>query len=373
MDFGLSEQQRQMQDSLQRFMQENCALVRVREVAKEESHDEELWRGLAEMGLCGILVPEEFGGLGLPLLDAVLIQEILGAYVAPVEYTSTAILAPLALSLAGTQAQKEKWLPAIAEGSLQVAVSLGEAGGHRDGAGIAVKGRKLSGRALFVSGAATAQLLFCSSNDGDIFAVPRDAQGIEWTPLPSIDKTRGLWEVNLQDVEGELLLEGDEDIVERLIAAARVVIAADTLGAGQCMLEKAVAYAGERSQFNRVIGSFQAVKHLCAEMAAELEPCRSLIWYAAHAYDTVPQERVLLACHAKAHVSEVGTFVARTATEVHGGMGFTDLLGLHYWFKRIGFNRQVFGSPERIREHAAHLQGWVHRTPRIAVEGGGIR
>jgi alkylation response protein AidB-like acyl-CoA dehydrogenase len=123
------------------------------------------------------------------------------------------------------------------------------------------------------------------------------------------------------------------------------------------MLEKAVDYAKKRRQFGRVIGSFQAVKHLCAEMAAELEPCRSLVWYAAYAFDAAPDEASLVAAHAKAHLSEVGRFVARTSTEVHGGMGITDLLGLHYWFKRIGLNRQLLGGPERVRRLAAQIQG----------------
>ncbi|HJW41258.1 MAG TPA: acyl-CoA dehydrogenase family protein, partial [Rhizomicrobium sp.] len=121
----------------------------------------------------------------------------------------------------------------------------------------------------------------------------------------------------------------------------------------------AVTYAKERQQFGRVIGSFQAVKHLCAEMVAELEPCRALIWYAAYAFDTFPDQARRMAAHAKAHTAEVGTFVARTATEVHGGMGFTDLLGLHYWFKRIGFDRQALGGPEKARHDAAVAQGWV--------------
>jgi alkylation response protein AidB-like acyl-CoA dehydrogenase len=125
------------------------------------------------------------------------------------------------------------------------------------------------------------------------------------------------------------------------------------------MLDKAVAYAKERQQFGRVIGSFQAVKHLCAEMTAELEPARALVWYAAYAFDHEPQNASLAAAHAKAHLSEIGRFVARTATEVHGGIGITDLLGLHYWFKRIGLNRQLYGGPERVREAAARMQGLV--------------
>ena len=135
------------------------------------------------------------------------------------------------------------------------------------------------------------------------------------------------------------------------------MLAADTLGAAQNMLDQAVEYAMQREQFNRPIGSFQAVKHMCAEMAASLEPCRAMVWYASHALDALPAEASLSACHAKAHLAEVGKFVAKTATEVHGGMGFTDLLGLHYWFKRIGYNRQMLGAPELLREQAARLQG----------------
>lgn len=121
------------------------------------------------------------------------------------------------------------------------------------------------------------------------------------------------------------------------------------LGASQIMLDKAVAYTKERRQFGRLIGSFQAVKHMCAEMAAALEPCRSLVWYAAHAWDGDAEDASLVAAHAKAHLSEVSRFIARTATEVHGGIGITDLLGLHFAFKRVGLDRQLLGGPERVR------------------------
>ena len=127
----------------------------------------------------------------------------------------------------------------------------------------------------------------------------------------------------------------------------------------KAMIEKAVDYAGQREQFGRPIGSFQAVKHMCAEMAARHEPCRALVWYAAHVFDALPEDASLAACHAKSLTGDVHRFVARTATEVHGGMGFTDLLGLHYWFKRIGFDRQVLGGPEAVRAEAAALQGWT--------------
>ena len=132
-----------------------------------------------------------------------------------------------------------------------------------------------------------------------------------------------------------------------------------SLGAGQSMLDKAVAYAKERVQFGRVIGSFQGVKHTLADLATDLEPCRSLVWYAAHAQDAIPEDARLTALQAKAHLGEVGRTLARLTTEVHGGMGFTDLLGLHFWFKRIAFDRQMLGAPERCREEAAIAQGWA--------------
>ncbi|MBL8553225.1 MAG: acyl-CoA dehydrogenase, partial [Phenylobacterium sp.] len=173
--------------------------------------------------------------------------------------------------------------------------------------------------------------------------------------MASIDATRRLSELTFKDTPAQAL--NSNQALERLRDAAWTMIAADTLGACQTMLEKAVDYAKERKQFGRTIGSFQAVKHLCAEMAAELEPTRALVWYAAYAFDHTPEEAPLMAAHAKAHTSEIGRFIARTATEVHGGIGMTDLLGLHYWFKRIGQNRQILGGPERVRETAARLQG----------------
>ena len=147
-------------------------------------------------------------------------------------------------------------------------------------------------------------------------------------------------------------------IAKKVLDAGRIIFAADSLGASETMIEKAVSYAKERKQFNRVIGSFQAVKHMCAEMASDLEPCYAMLWQAAHSFDHEPDEARLQACQAKSHISEVAKMVSKKATEVHGGMGFTDLLGLHYWFKRIGLNRQLLGGPELIREEAAEIQGF---------------
>ena len=186
------------------------------------------------------------------------------------------------------------------------------------------------------------------------------APGVEIINLTTVDKTRQYSEIICKDVPADLLELSSlsTDPISRSIDAGRIMLAADTLGASQAMIDQAVDYAKERKQFGRAIGSFQAVKHMCAEMAADLEPCYSLVWHAAHCFDNSPDESRLMACHAKSHVSEVSKMIGKKATEVHGGMGFTDLMGVHYWFKRIGVNRQNLGSPELVREEAAKLQNF---------------
>lgn len=359
MEFGLSEEQIMLQESVDRFLQDASPLDRVRELTADGAvHDDTIWQGMAELGVSGLLVPEQYGGLGMSLLDAMLVQEMLGRHVCPVAFTATSVLAAIALTHSKNQSLKQQYLPAIADGSLQVAVALSEKTGVRTGAGLKVSDGKLTGNVLFALGAPEATLLLVSGPDNALYAVDSNASGLERQALRSIDDTQVMAEFRFSNTPSQLL-SYDDDLADKLLDAGRVMLAADTLGAAQRMIEKAVEYAKERKQFNRVIGSFQAVKHMCAEMAAGLEPCRSLVWYAAHAFDAIPEESRLTACHAKAHCSEVGQFVARTSTEVHGGMGFTDLMGLHYWFKRIGFNRQLLGSPERAREDAARVQGWI--------------
>ncbi|HEY3950660.1 acyl-CoA dehydrogenase family protein [Phenylobacterium sp.] len=357
MDFALTQDQRLMQESLVRTLAEASSLDRVRKFAGDLSDKGgDVWQALVEFGLAGICVPEEHGGLGLGLLDAALASEALGAAVSPVPFMGV-VLAPIALLRGGTAEQQAEWLPKLAAGQVMAAAVISEGvAGARDGAGIRASNGKLAGKGLFVPGGMAAGLLIVADTEGGLHLVRGDAAGLRRHLMPGIDETRRLAELDFDGVEAEPLSGGPE-LLTALRDAGWVLVAADSLGAAQVMLDKAVAYAKERRQFDRVIGSFQAVKHLCAEMAAELEPCRSLVWYAAYAFDAAPAEASLMAAHAKALTSEVGRFVARTATEVHGGMGITDLLGLHFWFKRLGLNRQLLGGPERVRELAARMQG----------------
>lgn len=356
MRFALSEDQKLLQDGLAKVLADVCPLERVRRFADDPADGAgDVWRALADFGLPGVLVPEESGGLGLGLLEAALASEALGAAAAPVAFMG-AVLAPLALTLGGSEAQQAEWLPKLASGEVVAAAAISEpVAGARDGAGLTASDGRLSGKAMFVPGGLGAGLIVAADRAGGLHLVRGDAPGLTRAPMANIDATRRLAELSFADTPAEPLRSNEA--LGRLRDAAWVILAADTLGACQVMIDKAVAYAKERRQFGRVIGSFQAVKHLCAEMTAELEPARALVWYAAYAFDHAPEESTLMAAHAKAHLSEIGRFIARTSTEVHGGMGMTDLLGLHYWFKRIGLNRQLLGGPERVREIAARAQG----------------
>jgi alkylation response protein AidB-like acyl-CoA dehydrogenase len=362
MEFALSDDQRAMQDSLRSALTRSCTLARVRDTADRQlARDETIWSVVRELGVPALLVPDEHGGLGLSLLDAAIAAEELGRRVAPVPFLGSAVLATIALRDAGSAEQQALWLPRLAAGDVVVGVALCEALGERhDGTGIRQVDGRLHGSTRFVVDAGEAEAYLLTEQDGTMHLVPHDAAGLQRIELRAIDATRPMVELQLAGVEAQRLPGSGAASLLRLRNAAWIILAADTLGAGWAMIEQSVAYARERRQFGRVIGSFQAVKHLCAEMAAELEIARAMVWYAAHAWDERPEEASLYAAHAKALLGDAGQFVARTATEVHGGMGVTDELGLHHWFKRIGTNRLLYGGPERARRSAAALRQQAH-------------
>jgi alkylation response protein AidB-like acyl-CoA dehydrogenase len=370
MDFGLSEEQGLLDASVRRFLAERLPLARVRALREDtEAFDAAAWKELAALGVVGCLVPEAQGGAGLGVLDAAVIATALGHGAAPLPFLSASVLAPLLLEALGSPEQQRRWLPGLAAGELRVAAALGERVERRQDAGLRESGGRLSGAALFVPDALGAEAVLVACGD-DLWLVPADARGLELRALPSIDATRRLGELRCDGVAGERVgpARGAGPALERTLDVARVMLAADLLGCCDRALELAVAYAQQRRQFDRPIASFQAVKHLCAEMAAALEPARALVWYAAHACDAaatpdasgpLAAEAPVLASLAKAHLAEVGSFVLKTATEVHGGIGFTDACDLHFWFHRAALDRQLLGGPEKLRARAAALQGWA--------------
>jgi alkylation response protein AidB-like acyl-CoA dehydrogenase len=352
MQFGLSEEQILLRDNINRFLDDNSPLDRVRAYA-DGGYDTDIWSGLAELGVPALLVPEEQGGIGLGPLDAAIVAECLGAHITPAPFLGTAVMAPTALVASG--GNQDALLAEIAAGTHRVGIAFAEAIKRRNDARVEVRGDRMFGKSLFAFDSVADSYLVADQNK-HLYLVAADDPGLKRSHLTTVDKTRRTVELTYDNVAAQCISR-DVSVFESVLDIGRVTIAADTLGAAQNMLDQAVEYAKQREQFNRPIASFQAVKHMCAEMAAQLEPCRSMVWFAGHALSELPEEARATACHTKAHLAEVAQFVAKTSTEVHGGMGFTDLVGLHYWFKRCGANRQWLGAPEFVREEAAVLQG----------------
>ncbi len=361
MYFGLSEDQVFFQDNVKKFLDAEAPLDVIKKIANgnHKNIKDELHQGLINLGISNILIPEENGGLGLDLLFAVAISQSLGACVAPLPYTGPYVLAPIAIKHGANLEQKNRFFEGMSNNSINFAVGFSEYFGSRDSSGLTFSKNKVSGKTLFVMDYEYASHVMICDNAGKIGIVCLNSQGIDTIELTTVDKTRTYKEMHFNNTPVEILenSENSSTAINQSIDAGRINLAADSIGASQSMLDKAVEYSKERKQFNRVIGSFQAVKHMCAEMAAELEPCYSLVWHAAHSFDNNEKDSRLMACHAKSHVSEISKMVSKKSTEVHGGMGFTDLLGLHYWFKRIGLNRHILGSPEIVRKEAARVQG----------------
>ena len=362
MKFALSEDQRLLADSLERWLAGEADGLDRKALEDAPDSGAEAFAGFrrqaAEMGVGGVLVDAARGGSGLGLLEAALVAEKLGRHCAPMNFYASGVLGPLALAMlekAGDAGAAGALLDGLAGGGKNIGVGWSLA--RRDGAGLEASGNGLlSGTALMVSDCPGADAWLLAEPQTGVWLVP--GGGGEAQAMPSVDLQRRHGELRLDGAEAVQVAAPDSAEYLRLLDAGRVALAADMLGAAERTLQMAVDYAQERQQFGRVIGSFQAVKHLCAEMSAALEPCRALVWYAAYAWDHGLDDARLVAGHAKAQLSEVAQQVSRTATEVHGGIGFTDEYGLHRWFKRIGLNRQLLGGPGRVREELARLQGW---------------
>jgi alkylation response protein AidB-like acyl-CoA dehydrogenase len=359
MDFGLSEDQLLLEDTVRKFLAERVPIERVRELRDRDCpYDREVWAALAELGVTGILVPEAQGGSGLALLDAAIVAESLAHAATPAPFLASAVMAPVALTAVGGS-DAEAWLSGIAGGELVVGVAATELFSVREEAGVRRAGGTLSGKAMMALDAHGADLVLVAVDAETLAAVKTDAPGVSIERLKTLDATRCTAELALDGVTPEAVFEGVGDAIARMLEAGRIVLAADVLGCCESMVEQAVAYSKERKQFERVIGSFQAVKHMCSEMIAEVEPARSLLWYAAHSFDAMPAEAPLMACHVLAHLSEIGRDVASVSTQVHGGIGWTDEQNLHFWFKRIANARHLLGGPEFLRNRAAELQGFA--------------
>ena len=377
MDFGLSEEQEMLQRSAREFLTQECPSTFVRELlTNKDGFSRELHRKMAEQGWTGLLIPESHGGLGLGMLDMALLLEEMGRAVVPGPFLFSSVLLTLALVQGGTTAQKKAWLPRLASGEAVGTLAFLEAADRLDADGITLKVKKsrdaytLSGSKMFVPFAAVADVLLVAtrtSGHGEegitLLLVERETPGLTLKPLDIFDLTRRVYEVEFKNmVVPKTALVGSEGhgwkILARLIDAACVALAADSLGGAQKALEMAVEYTKVRTQFNRPIASFQALKHMAAEMASEIEPARALVWYAAHAFDTRPREVSRAAALAKARLSDVYSRTTNRAVQMHGGIGFTWEHDMHFWFKRAKWNEFAFGDATYHRERLAQLEGF---------------
>lgn len=378
-DFGLSEEQEALQRSAREFLAHECPPALVRETAREVAQSgagvpRTLYRRMAELGWMGLLVPEKQGGLGLAALDLALVLEELGRVVAPGPFLPTQ-LAIAGLLRAGAAAQRAAWLPRLVAGEAFGTLAHLEESDRHEPAGIQAKATRkgdgwvLAGTKLFVPEAQGADVFLVAARtkagtgpEGvSLFLVDRGARGLRVKPHRHVDLTRRFGEVVLKDValpEGALLGDADQGwpVLARLLDLAAVGIAADSLGGAQRALEMAIEYSRVREQFGRKIGSFQALKHIAAEMLADVEPARSLVWYAAYAWDRRPRDAARAAAMAKASLGDVYSRTVRRSVEIHGGIGFTWEFDLQLWFKRAHTNETLFGDPSFHRERVAQLE-----------------
>lgn len=377
MDFGLSEEQDMLQQSAREFLTQECPPTLVRALYTDlDGFSRELHRKMAEQGWTGLLIPEAHDGLGLSMLDMAVLLEEMGRAVLPGPFLFSSVLFALGVVAGGSTAQQKTWLPRIAAGEAVGTLAFLEADDRLDAAGVTLKAKKtrdgytLSGTKMFVPFAAVADVLLVAartSGKGEagvsLLLVDRAAPGLTVAPLSIFDQTRRVYEVAFHNVTvPKTALVGGEgegwNILARLLDAACVALAADSLGGAQKSLEMAVEYTKMRTQFNRPIASFQALKHMAAEVASEIEPARALVWYAAHAFDHQPREAARAAALVKARLSDVYARATNRAVQMHGGIGFTWEHDMHFWFKRAKWNEFAFGDAVYHRERLAQIDGF---------------
>jgi alkylation response protein AidB-like acyl-CoA dehydrogenase len=359
MHFGLTEEQELLQEALRGFVQGECPPTRLRELFDAGTgHDGALWNGLAEMGITGLVVPESYGGAGLEVLELALVAEVLGDGALPGPFLGHS-LACLAIAAGGSEAQRRRWLPALASGDSIGTIAIAEEAEEWDPGdwALAVRDGTLSGVKRHVPHARHADLILVGTAGGGFAVVERGAAGLAIEPAAGIDRTRPVCRVAFDATPCESLAEAS-GVGARVRDAGLVLLAADAFGAAWRLTRLSIDYAKERRQFGRPIAQFQAVKHQLADMATAIEPARGLCWYAAHALDHLPDEAPRSAAIAKSHITDCATDIARQAVELHGGIGFTWECDVQMWFKRAMFDRAFLGTPSLHRERSAALGGW---------------
>ncbi|MEQ8841808.1 MAG: acyl-CoA dehydrogenase family protein [Acidimicrobiales bacterium] len=331
MDFDLSPDQAALRDAARDLLDARCRPDRVRAA---RGFDVDLWAAMVEQGWTGIAVAESLGGVGLGLVEVAVLLEQAGAHLAPVPLTQQL----LGLSvLAGTE-----WGPSLLDGSAVATAARSPLTRHGDGT--------VSGRPEPVIHGARADVLVVPAGD-ELVAI--DLRGIERTAQPSMDLTRELAWIDL-DHAPAMVVGGAQEVAAHLDRGA-VFHAAEMLGGAEAVMHLAVDYAKEREQFGRPIGSFQAVKHRCADMLVDVEGMRSAVYHAAWALGAGDVEGPISAATAKVWCSDAGVRVAESALQVHGGIGFTWESDVHLFLKRAQLDSVAFGDARHHRRRLAAL------------------
>ncbi|KWV48816.1 acyl-CoA dehydrogenase [Bradyrhizobium macuxiense] len=357
MNFDFSDEQKQMRDEARKFLSEQCPPRAVREVLDGKApYDKALWKGLAEMGFLGVAIPEKFGGAGAGHLELCVIAEEMGRALAPVPFSSTVYLAAEALLIAGSDAQKQKWLPRIASGDAIGTLALFEGKGNPSPKAIKLtaNGGALNGVKKPVPDGAIADFAVVAARTGSagresdvsLFIVDLKAAGVEVKPLTNIDLTRGQAEIAFKDAKAEPLGAAGEGwgVITQVLDRAAVLTAFEQVGGADRALEMGRDYALDRIAFGRPIGSFQAVKHMLADMYVSATLARSNCYYGAWALSTNAGELPEAAAAARISATQAFQHCAKNNIQVHGGMGFTWEFDCHMYYRRANAVALGLGS-----------------------------
>ena len=359
MNFVYSDYQKFLKDEARKFLAARCGPAVVRGVLDDaaKSFDEALWTGVAEQGWLGAAIPEAYNGLGLGHVELCAIAEELGRACAPIPFASTVYFLAEALMLAGSEAQKSKYLPKIAAGELIGAFATAEGPGVVTPGSLAAKveGGKLTGVKIPVTDGDCAHLAVVLAKEAGqpgLFLVDLTGEGVTRTTLKTLDPTRGVAEIAFSAAPAERLGDAGEGfaLAEAVSDRAAVLLAFEQLGGADRSLEMAKSYALERYAFGRQIGSYQAIKHKLADVYVKNELARSNAYYGAWALNTGAPELALAAAAARVAASEAFWFASKENIQTHGGMGFTWEVDAHLYYRRAKQLALVAGSPKVWKE-----------------------
>jgi alkylation response protein AidB-like acyl-CoA dehydrogenase len=370
MNFAFSEEQEELRSAVKRFLQEKSPETEVRRLMEtEEGYDPAVWSQMAEqLGLQSLTIPEEYGGSGFSYVELIVVLEEMGYALLCAPFFSTVALATNALLSSGDEQAKKDLLPGLASGETIGTLAITEDNGRWDFDGIGLAAREsggnwtLDGHKSFVIDGHTANLILVVARTPaglSLFAVEGDAPGLTRTTLPTMDQTRKQARLVCEGTPARLVGAdgGAADGLTKTLDLAAVALAAEQVGGAQHCLDSSVDYAKNRIQFGRPIGSFQAIKHKCADMLLEVESAKSAAYYAGWAAAEDSDELPVVASLAKSYCSEAYFHAAAENIQIHGGIGFTWEHDAHLYFKRAKSSELLFGDPAYHRELLAQRIG----------------